>query len=278
MKLKNILVPLDFSACSDNALDYAIELAILTEAQLTLLHCYSVHYPTSEIAIDLQPELAVEQKKRAEKSFDKLRKKTKNLDKVRHKEVIKENFIRDGILETSKEIGADLIVMGTTGADNRTDAFFGTNTYSAIKKSKIFVLAIPEEARFKPIRKLLFAADFKYVEDLNSLDIIKFMAGLFEAKVEILHVGHGWSDLSMQQTKAAAAIIEYFGNTSHSYHFIREEVKVEDAIDLHLEKYQHELLVLIARKHHFPGSLFKKKVTRKKVMHTDLPLLTIPDL
>lgn len=278
MKIENILVPVDFSDCSNNALQYAIELAALYEAKLTLLHCYVVHIPAAEISMDLQPQLAKEYQENAEKSFLLLKERMTELNRVNYREVIKTSFINVGITNASKEFDADLIVMGTKGAGNRIDAFFGSNTYHTIKKSEVPVLTIPHEARFIAPRKILFAADFKYLEEVKSLDIIKALSRQFNAEVQVLHVGHGWAELNTQQTKEAAAIIEYFGNTEHNYHFVKEELKVEDAIEDHLEKHQNEMLVLIARKHRFPGSLFKKKVTRRTVMHTDLPLLTIPDI
>lgn len=278
MKLNSILVPVDFSDCSNNALDYAIALASAFGARLTLLNCYVVHLPAADMTVGIKSDMAIEYQKTAEKNFSYLKEKTPGLSRVDHKEIIKISFINDGIVMTAKETEADLIVMGTKGAGNRLDAFFGSNTYSTIRKSKAPVLAIPDGATFKPFNKILFAADFKYIEALHGLDVIKAITAQFKAKVEILHVGHGWSELNTQQTKEAAAIVEYFGHTEHSYHFTKEEVEVEDAIDDHLEEHGNELLVLIARKHHFPGSLFKKKVTRRTVMHTDLPLLAIPDL
>ncbi|OEK01006.1 hypothetical protein BFP97_05540 [Roseivirga sp. 4D4] len=278
MKLKNILVPVDFSECSNNALEYAIELAALSEAKLTLLHCYVVHIPAAEITTDLQPELAHEYRQTAERNFKLLKERLQSLSKVDFQEEIKISFINDGIANTAKEIEADLIVMGTRGADNRIDNFFGSNTYRTIKKSKLPVLAIPEEATFKPLKKILFAADFKFVADLKNLEIIKTLSTLFNAKIEILHVGHGWSELNMHQTEEASAIVEFFGHTDHAYHFIKDNAPIESTIDNHISEHQNELLVLIARKHHFPGSLFKKKITRRTVMHTELPLLTIPDI
>ncbi len=277
MKIENILVPVDFSDCSNNALRYAIELAALYKAKLTLLHCYVVHVPAAEITIDLQPQLAKEYQENAEKNFLLLKERMTELSKVNYREVIKTSFINVGITNASKEFDTDLIVMGTKGAGNRIDAFFGSNTYHTIKKSEVPVLAIPDGAGFIAPTKILFAADFKRLEEVKSLDIIKAFSRKFSAEVQVLHVGHGWSELNMHQTKEAAAMIEYFGNTEHSYHFVKEERPVEDAIEDHLEEHQNELLVIIARKHHFPGSLFKKKLTRQTVMHTDLPLLTIPD-
>lgn len=277
MKIENILVPVDFSDCSDNALNYAIELAVLYKAKLTLLHCYVVHIPAAEITMDLQPQLAREYQENAEKNFTLLKERTTGLGKVHHRVVIKTSFINMGIIAATEEFEADLIVMGTKGAGNRIDAFFGSNTYHTIKKSVIPVLVIPEGAQFVTPGKILFAADFKHLGEVKSLDMIKVLSRQFNAEVQVLHVGHGWSELNMHQTSEAAAIIEYLGNTEHSFHFVKEETQVEDAIEDHLEKHKNELLVLIVRKHHFPGSLFSKKITRRTVLHTDLPLLAIPD-
>lgn len=278
MKLKNILVPVDFSKCSINALQYAIELARMTEAKLTLLHCYIVRVPAGDVGVDLQPELSHELKKNAEKSFEELKKTVGSLSLVEHEEMIDMTFVKAGITQRIRESPTDLVVMGTRGADNRIDAFFGSITYSTIKKSSAPVLVIPDEARFKPISKILFAADFKHIKNVKRLEIIKKLASLFKAEIQIIHIGKGWAELNMHQTEEAAAIVEYFGPTEHSYHFIKEEVDVEDAIEDHMDEHHNELLVLIARKHRFPGSLFKRKVTRQTVLHTELPLLTIPDL
>lgn len=278
MKLENILVPVDFSDCSNNALSHAIELAKISKARLTLLHCYTVHVAAAEVTIDLHPQLSYEFEENAKKSFDHLRAIIRGLENVPHEEIIRMSFIKDGIIAVVSETNTDLIVMGTKGAGNRIDAVFGSNTYSTIKKSEIPVLAVPSEAKYKVLKNMLFAADFKHIEHLDKLDIIKMLASLFRAKVEVLHVGAGWTELNMRQTKEAAAIVEYFGHTDHSYHFIKEEVDVEDAIHEHLEKHNHELLILIARSHHFPGALFKKRLTRQTVMHTNIPLLAIPDL
>lgn len=278
MKLENILVPVDFSDCSNNALSHAIELAKISNARLTLLHCYTVHVPAAEVTIDLHPQLSYEFEENAKKNFNSLRSTIRGLQNVPHEEIIRMSFIKDGIIAVVRETDADLIVMGTKGAGNRMDGLFGSNAYSTIKKSEIPVLAVPNEAKYKVLKNMLFAADFKHIEHLDKLDIIKMLAGLFRAKVEILHVGAGWTDLNMRQTKEAAAIIECFGHTDHSYHFIKEEVDVGDAIDEHLEKHHNELLILVARRHQFPGALFKKRLTRQRVMYMDLPLLTIPDL
>jgi len=278
MELKNILVPIDFSDCAYNALIYAIELAQMSKAKLTLLNCYVVLAPVVEYVIESQTTLTITYQKNSEANFRQLIARAGNLGKVAHEEMIKVCNVEDGIRDTAKAIQADLIIMGTKGTSNRVDAFFGSNTYATIKKSEVPVLAIPEKARFKPFQKLLFAADFERTAGIDDLAIIKIIMGLFTSKLDILHVGHNWSDLSMHHSKEVASVVAYFHNTAHSYHFIKGEEDVEEAIDEHLEAHHNDLLILIPRKHHYPGALFRKKVTKKRVMHSELPLLIMSNL
>lgn len=276
--MNSILVPVDFSTCSTNALNYAIELAKMTSAKLTLLNFYNVHVTAGEVGVDLHPQLSYDLEKKAQNNFKTLKAQVQGLNEVEHEELIEMNFINAGILNHIEEIPTDLVIMGTKGASNRIDAFFGSNTYSTIKKSPIPVLAVPGEATFQPMKKILFAADFKYIKDIHSLEMIKTLANLFKAEIQIIHIGEGWAELNMHQTEEAAAIVEYFGPTEHSYHFVKKELEVEEAIENHITEHHNELLVLIARKHYFPGSLFKKKLTRRTVLQTKIPLLTIPDI
>ncbi|WP_420386757.1 universal stress protein [Roseivirga sp.] len=278
MKLKNILVPLDFSRCSDNALSYAIELAQKCNGRLTLLHCYSLQMPAAEMTVDIHPELVKEYQQTAERNFSHLKQTTPALEKVAYDEIIEISFVRDGILEMAAKTEADLIVMGTKGADNRLDDFFGTNTYHTVRKAKVPVLAIPEEVRFKPYKKILFASDFKHVEDMNQLEVVRILATYYHAEVQILHVGEGWGELNEHKNKETAAIVSYFGTMEHSYHFVEEKTEVGRAIERHLKEHENELLVLIARKHYFPGSLFRKGLTREIVLHKELPILALPEL
>jgi nucleotide-binding universal stress UspA family protein len=42
MKLERILVPMDFSSASEQALDYAVTLAVKFEARITLIHVVEI--------------------------------------------------------------------------------------------------------------------------------------------------------------------------------------------------------------------------------------------
>ncbi len=108
---KHILVPTDFSEPSEHALSTAIEMARAFEAQLTLLHVWNI--PTIGYAealawpVDEMESAARSALDEAERRAAKLLPGTDSMLKVGPE--------WERILETVKEAGVDLIVMGTQG-------------------------------------------------------------------------------------------------------------------------------------------------------------------
>src|SRR5437868_1181327 len=105
-KLKNILVPVDFSECSDKALLYAIAFAKQFEAELTLLHVVQAYPVTSEMyTIDMLPS----------------RYGKEDLEALAHvvpKSVQCNTVLRSGtphikIVELAKELSIDLLILST---------------------------------------------------------------------------------------------------------------------------------------------------------------------
>ena len=276
MKTKKILVPVDFSTCSTNALKVALSLARDSRARLILAHFYQLPTSLVEKNLDLPPQMAERFKLEAEEGFERYHKAMPNLAAVVDAEVIHMGAVTRGIQSLIDDQSIDLVVMGTKGTSNRIEDLFGSNTYHVIKKSTVPVLSIPEGMSLAGFKRGLFAADFKEVKDLDQLQIIRELHELYQAKVDILHIGDSWTDLSIVHTEAAAELIQFFTDTPHEYHF-NKYASIDDGINQHLSLYENDLLVLIARKHHFPGSLFGRKMTRRETLRARIPLLTIPD-
>src|SRR5690606_12859698 len=70
--------------------------------------------------------------------------------------------------------------------DNR-NILMGSVTAEVIKKALCPVLAIPQSARYKGIKKILYTTDLSYDETAEFLSVIK-LARLWNAKVVVLHV------------------------------------------------------------------------------------------
>src|SRR5204863_4394030 len=59
-----------------------------------------------------------------------------------------------------KANGYDLVIMGTNGADNLFQFFYGSNAYNAILITNIPVLLIPESCPYTEIENIAYAYDY----------------------------------------------------------------------------------------------------------------------
>jgi nucleotide-binding universal stress UspA family protein len=126
MAIKHILVPTDFSEYADYALDYAIELAQKLQARLTLLHIIDtmplgVVEEGSMLPPSYWQELETNLGQSMEASLNRL-----NDVGLQGESIIVHGVPFQSIIDTAKDKGADLIVMGTHGRTGLTHVMMGS--------------------------------------------------------------------------------------------------------------------------------------------------------
>lgn len=139
MKIANILVPIDHSACSEQALDYAAELAAKLDAKVALLSVIGVPtYGVPELGVGLTASMIDNLVADNQRALDQLA-KTRN--------AVTQTFVRVGdardvILQMADELKADLIVMGTHGRRGISRALLGSVTETVVRTSPVPVLTV----------------------------------------------------------------------------------------------------------------------------------------
>ena len=140
MTVQHILVPTDFSECADGALQYAIELAQKLQARLTLLHIIdTMPLGLVEDTAMLPPSYWQELETGIEQSMEA---SLKRLDDVglQGEPVIVHGAPFQSIIDTAKDKGADLIVMGTHGRTGLTHVLMGSVAEKVIRLAPCPVL------------------------------------------------------------------------------------------------------------------------------------------
>lgn len=158
-QIKKILIPVDFSKTSLKALDHAAYLAKISDAEITLLHVPESLSATTGTGVfdppdfheDYEKNIADQSNKRLDELAAGLKKKG-NL-KVNTLTVI--GSPKKEILNVSKKIKADLIVMGTHGASGIKEFFIGSNTFSIIKDAKCPVLSVQKDQKSPGFKNIL---------------------------------------------------------------------------------------------------------------------------
>jgi nucleotide-binding universal stress UspA family protein len=136
---KHILIPTDFGDAAEHALDVGIELATRYEAKLTLLHVYQLFVPMPYTEAVSYPFQEVE--KRAQKVLDEnVARAAKRY--ARCEGVLRPGTAADEIVTLARELGADLIVMGTHGRRGVSRALIGSVAERVVRTSPVPVLTL----------------------------------------------------------------------------------------------------------------------------------------
>lgn len=153
--IKNILVPIDFSDYSKNALKYAVEFAKKFSAKLFLIYVvepiiYPADFSMGQVAI---PSTDIDIQNRAEEELKKL------ADEIQTDAQV-EIIIKTGkpfveINETAREKDIDLIIIATHGHTGVEHLLFGSTAEKVVRKAPCPVLTLRE-----PIKGFSFSKSY----------------------------------------------------------------------------------------------------------------------
>lgn len=272
--MKTILVAVDFSAASRKAMDYAAALASSFNAMLKLVHAYYIPVPVGDapgyIPLSME-EVQQENEAMMQREIEYL---------AANYTIRTDGFVRNGtaisvIKELAKEWKADLLVMGMKGA-GKTGGIFGSTVVAAIRKTKIPLLVIPEDAGFNFIKRITFAADFVEKAGQKPYALLDEFIEHFNAELSVLHVQKNEVVLQGAEVAGKVAAEVNFGRFRHSFHTMVDE-NVERAISDFTATNPTDLLVMVAHHHNLFERLFGKEHSRDMVYRVKMPLLVLHD-
>ena len=223
LKFRNILVPVDFSAPSLSAVEFALPLIKHFGAHLHLVHAFPKDYPiTTLVAMPLVlPEL--ETNKSVHRHLRDVAKKYSIRLPRKNFHVLKGPPFEQ-ICQLARDIDIDLIVIATRGNTGFKHLVLGSTTERVVRYSPCPVLVAredrkPHNAKFAPrrlsFRRILVPIDFSECS-LMGLTYAKTLAKEFGAKLLLLHsvrlkyyvtsdeyARHDFPSLLQQEEKAA---------------------------------------------------------------------------
>ncbi|HEX8110719.1 MAG TPA: universal stress protein [Kofleriaceae bacterium] len=140
----NILVPLDFSACSEHALDYACDLAARLGARIHVINAIGATLPELSVALTAQmiSSLRASNTAALDKLLEPRRKKVAFGDVT-----VADGDARDAILHAARAVRADLIVIGTHGRRGLTRVLLGSVAEDILRRAPCPVLAVRLETQ-----------------------------------------------------------------------------------------------------------------------------------
>ena len=281
--MKTYIVPIDFSATSVHAAEYAAQLSKQTDvARIILLHSYYISVyqsvlPTPDMVIISEEDIETETEV-----------KLKELQHLRHKllklvrdgvkvdiEVSRETLTRS-IIESISDENASLIILGSNGMDSDSNSHVGTNAINISKLSPVPVVVVPPACCYEPVQRVVMACDFQKIKETFPLEPLQRL--LIRHDVELLVVNidkqakHRDADLQQQ---AEESVLHKMLKEYHPKYYYNESDDVINGILNFAKNHHAQLVIALPHKYSFFQSLLHTSVSEGLTVHSAVPVLLL---
>ena len=204
--MKTILVPIDFSADSINALEHAIIIANKVEASIRLIHVVkSKNFEAPFVINEFTSTLSNSIDDFMKRILEKYEKKVKGgMDfKIREGKIYRE------ICNQAKYDDAYLIIMGTHGVSGFEEKVIGSNAYRVVVNAPCPIITIRQ--KYSPItpKKIVLPIDMSK-DTRKKIPFVTEYALMFGAEIHILGVSDvNSTDIKKKLTLYSNQIEEY---------------------------------------------------------------------
>jgi nucleotide-binding universal stress UspA family protein len=246
LEIKRIICAVDFSECSERAVEHAVAIARWYDAAVTVLHVVDLRVetpvgaPLAPIALAPAP-LTSAAPHRAAVQLQQF------VEAMAIKGVSIDTVVRDGrpdtsILELAETLPADLLVMGTHGRSGFDRLVMGSVTERVLRKARCPVLSLPPHSREHArtpvtLKSALCPVDFSE-SSMKALQCAVFLAEEADAHLTVLHVArplasaeataYGRLDLPAAQLKyegdIARRLADFVPGAARAYCTVEEQV------------------------------------------------------
>jgi len=270
--MKNILVPTDFSDVSEDAANYAAEIAKSANAKLIFYYIFPFPLPIADIPVIAVPIEGLE--KESMKLLHALDKRIK----AKHGNIETElktqpGFVVDEVITYTKEHKIDMVVMGVTGA-GKTPGLFGSNATSVMHHAACPVMVIPKGYKFKKPAAIALACDYKSILPEGAINKFKTFVRLFHSKVLVCNVLKPKELATYQKAVTEVNLENALTDIDHALYFPAGNNLVEE-INTFVKKHNVDILTMFPHHYSFLKGIMHHSATNEMTFLIDVPLLSI---
>jgi nucleotide-binding universal stress UspA family protein len=276
-----ILFPTDFSNAAENAYIYALHLARVLKATITVVHIYEVLEVHSWIEestnmSELNDKITLGEFEKYKEQIELLKRiaaENRLTDIEVNYDLKESDHVVPAILQEAKDNHAELIVMGTRGASGLREIFFGSVASKVMESAHCPVFVVPDTANFRGIRKIGMTLDFKEGE----LSLIEKGLSLAKKLASHLHCIHvDVFDPQKMKVKMEEYKQAFAGEPHISFH-THYELDVEKGI-LEFMKFNQMDVILMSVHHQSKWKeLFSFSIAKRIAYHSDIPLMAFQE-
>lgn len=275
-KIKNIIVPTDFSVTARNAFQYAQGLAAALEATLTVVHVREYFFPAS--GENFSP-LASSEETQLDEAFGLFIQEGEIGTGVVTHNKVKTQILRgnavDSLLELSGQDNSDLIVIGTTGLQDFLSRISGSTSLTVATKAHCPVVLVPREASWMGIERIMYTSNFRSMTAGMIGEATDFALQV-EAATHFVHIDNvGYEgESNVEDINWNRLFSSISPNLSYQTHSLYGTDIIKE-LEKYSEAHRIDLMVFVSRHRGFWESLRYKSVIQNMAISTNTPMMVL---
>ena len=279
--MRKIVVPVDFSENSWNALKCAIQYFKYEKCHFYIFHSYAneVYKNVRTVSEEVLEEHIKVQSEKAEKELATFLKKIQDYyPDPKHSYITKAVF--GNLLEEVNDFveleNIDLIVMGTKGRTNDTTITYGSHTLQILKYVKCPVLGVPAEYSYERPTNILLPSDFMIPCKKREMKLLSCLAKSYRATIHLLYLSD-YDRLSLRQ-QDNKVLIEYCLEDNNVLYARRDYGPITKLINKYIADESIEMIVMVNSRHSYMEELLNQSNIDAISLNTKIPLLVFKNL
>lgn len=270
---KTIIVGVDFSECSINALEHAISIAQKAKAGITMVWVNHLDY--SKEIFSVEPKQLTEEVKK--KFDDLLRKYTVKLHGYPLKYEMRKGKVYKEICAVADELDAFLTVIGTHGSTGFEEFWIGSNANKMVSSSKRPIITIRGGISIETdLARIVMPFDSTKVTR-QKLPFTALLAKYFDSEVHILGLfTSSLDDLRYRIRNYTAQAEDYFKENDIKYKTTFLEVdNITEATLEYAKNVDANLISIMTEQETRTSNLWMGPFAAQMVNHSPIPVLSI---
>jgi len=279
LKLSKILVPIDFSELSMDALDYASVIANELNGELVLLHVIESYQYNSSFRPDVTSEDIIS--KGVEIKLQEIAREHGVGSNVNLTTLNKAGKIYKTITEVVEEEEIDLVIMGThgaTGIGSFGTYVLGTNAYRVVQLCKCPVITLRQKIHDGMFEKILLPLDLTK-DTTQKVDVAIEIAKMFGADIHVLAVSTFLDEFTehvprlQREMTVVVNKIRQEGVDCHS--MVESNENPAHAILAYTEKHDIDLIVIMTKQEKSWNEIFVGSSAKRVISASPVPVLSL---
>lgn len=281
--MKTLLLPVDFTTTSENAVNFAAEWSkkYLYDRIILLRSFYTSMY---EGAIMSGEFANVDQdylnRSRIEEK-EQLNLLCKYLDEksgpgIQVQTAVTELPLVRSIIEVIKTEQPVTMILGSDRENNNNESLISGNVINIAKASPIRVLIVPSNYTYQPVKTALIPCNFNAVETLNKVNRLHASPQWHDVQLLVLNVDAKQRHLNPDEKfmQAENSLHEYLKNFQHKIIYVDDKNVIDGILNFTKTK-EVELMIALPGKYSFLYTLTHKSVSEALYRNTKIPVMIL---